>query len=175
MAKGDKTRRRARRKAKQRAAQAQAPQRATRRSQGSTGASVALCERPTDERMTRGSWHVASKEAPAVDVAADMIGHLRATQKITQAQEQAARTWQELRVAYLAELPEISGYRSCIDPSVPGYDDGDGDAAVIRRYREIERALGQQGRRIVLWVCEHGERPYDLRLLRWALDVVEGC
>jgi len=172
MAKGDKTRRRARRKTKQRAAQAQAPQRPTRRS---SGGSVALCERPTKERLARGRWHVASKEAPAVDIAADMVGQLRAAQKITQAQEQAARAWQELRRAYLAELPEISGYRSCIDPSVPGYDDGDGDPVVIGQYRKIERALGQQGRRIMLWVCEHDERPYDLRLLRWALNVVEGC
>jgi hypothetical protein len=125
--------------------------------------------------MARGCWHVAAKDAPAVDIAADMVGQLRAAQQITQSQEQAARTWQQLRAAYLAELPEISGYRSCIDPSVPGFDDSDGDPVVIERYREVERALGQQGRRIMLWVCEADERPYDLRLLKWALDVVEGC
>lgn len=174
MAKGDKTRRRARRRAKQRAAQAQAPQRTPSRSR-STGASVALCDRPTAERLARGTWHIASKEAPAVDVTSDMVGRLLASRQITQSQEQAARTWQELRRAYLAELPEISGYRSCIDPSVPGFDDGDGDPVIIERFRKIELALGHEGRRIMLWVCDQDERPYDVRLLRWALDVVAGC
>jgi hypothetical protein len=91
---------------------------------------------------------------------------------ITNSQEQAARVFQAARLAYLAELPEISGYKSCIAGDVPGFDDGDGDPQVIERYRDIERAVGRQGRIELLWVCEDNQKPRSVEVLRLALDAI---
>jgi hypothetical protein len=133
-------------------------------------------ERPTAERMARGVWTepkgMGKNEIPVTDLAADMIGLLLIRRIITDSQEQAARTFQAARLAYLAELPEISGYKSCIAGDVPGYDDGDGCAETIERYRKIERAVGIAGRRELLHVCEEGQKPHKVDVLRWALDAI---
>lgn len=134
-------------------------------------------ERPTAERMARGVWTepkgMGKHEIPVTDLAADMIGLLHYLGRITERQTQAALTFMEARIAYLAEIPDVTGYKSCIAGDVPGYDDGDGDPVVIERYRRMERALGRQGRIEMLWVCEGNHTPRSLDLLRWALDVVE--
>lgn len=133
-------------------------------------------ERPTPERIARGVWTkptgMGKHEIPVTDLTADMVALLLHQQRITSGQEQAARTFQAARLAYLAELPEISGYKSCIAGDVPGFDDGDGDPVVIERYRDIERAVGLNGRRELLWVCDLGNKPRSIELLRWALDVI---
>jgi hypothetical protein len=133
-------------------------------------------ERPTAERMARGVWTepkgMGKNEIPVTDVAADMVGLLLFRRIITNSQEQAARVFQAARLAYLAELPEISGYKSCIAGDVPGYDDGDGDPQVIERYRDIERAVGRQGRIELLWVCEDNQKPRSVEVLRLALDAI---
>jgi hypothetical protein len=133
-------------------------------------------ERPTAERMARGVWTepkgMGKNEIPVTDVTADMIGLLLYRRIITSSQEQAARTYQAARLAYLAELPEISGYKSCIAGDVPGYDDGEGDPRVIERYRDIERAVGLAGRRELLWVCEDNQKPCRIDVLRLALDAI---
>lgn len=112
---------------------------------------------------------------PDLDAACDVIGALYVGRHITHAQEQAARAFQELRAAYLAELPDISGYKSCLDGGVPGYDDGDGNPEVIARYRSIEGKLELGQRRELLLVCDMGDRPTNIELLRAALDVVASC
>ena len=133
-------------------------------------------ERPTPERMAKGVWTqpkgMGKNEIPVTDIASDTIGLIHYRGQITSRQEQAARSFQAIRAAYLVELPEISGYKSCIAGDVPGYDDGDGDPVVIARYRKIERELGRQGRIEMLLVCEGNEQPRSIELLRWALDVV---
>lgn len=133
-------------------------------------------ERPTAERMARGVWTepkgMGKNEIPVTDVAADMVGLLLFRRIITNSQEQAARVFQAARLAYLAELPEISGYKSCIAGDVPGFDDGDGDPQVIERYRDIERAVGRQGRRELLHVCEDNQKPRSVEVLRLALDAI---
>lgn len=134
--------------------------------------------RPTAERMARGAWAMPQgaqkSRQPVVDAASDMVGWLLVSKKITHSQEQAARHFQELRGRYMDELPEISGYKSCLAGSVPGFDDGDGDAAVIAEYRRIERKLTIPQRREVLRVCDMGEKPANIELLRSALDKMSG-
>lgn len=133
-------------------------------------------ERPTPERMARGVWTkptgMGKNEIPVTDLVADVIGYLLHRRIITTSQEQAARTFQAARLAYVNELPEVSGYKSCIAGDVPGFDDGDGDPVIIERYRDIERAVGRKGRLELLHVCEENQRPRNIDLLRWALNVI---
>lgn len=128
-------------------------------------------ERPTDERAIRGHW---VKGDVWVDLAADQIGALLAERKISQAQFDAARAWQDLRRAYLDEMPDLKSYKSCLDGSVPGYDDGDGNREVIARYRAAEARVGRIGMREILHVCENGQRPRKIDVLRAALDALHG-
>jgi len=68
----------------------------------------------------------------------------------------------------------VQGFKSCIAGTVPGYDDGDGDPAIIAEYRSMEARLSRSQRIEVLHVCEDGNRPRQVDLLRAALDVVSG-
>jgi len=135
--------------------------------------------RPTAERMEHGYWAMPAgpgKEfQPAVDLAADMVGWLHVTKQITTSQEQSARAWQELRERYIAELPEVQSYKSCLAGSVPGYDDGDGNPAVIAAYRRLERAMTLPQRREMLHVCDSGYKPTNIDTLRGALDAIGGA
>ena len=135
--------------------------------------------RPTAERMAHGHWAMPAGQGkefqPAVDLAADMVGWLHVTRQITSSHEQSARAWQELRARYLAELPEVQSYKSCLAGSVPGYDDGDGNPEVIRAYRAMERSMTQDQRRAMIWTCDMDHKPYNLKLLKSALDVIAGA
>lgn len=135
-------------------------------------------QRPSEWRRRRGVWAdptgSAKSTQPTVDLAADMIGALHCAKRITDAQEQAARTFQQARRAYIAELPDVAGYKSCISTSVPGYDDSDGDAQVIAAYRSIERLLTMRERSEVLRVCEDNDKPSRLETLHNALDKIGG-
>lgn len=133
-------------------------------------------ERPTPERRSRGVWTepkgMGKHDIPTVDLASDMVGYLLHKQVITSSQEQAARTFQAARAAYLTELPEIGKFKSCLTGEIPGYDDGDGDPEIIARYREIEKALGWRARPEILWVCEDNQPPRNVEMLRWGLDAI---
>lgn len=135
-------------------------------------------ERPTEQRRSRGTWAepqgMGKHERPVVDLASDEIGRLYQAGRITSAQEQAARHYQELRAAYIAELPDVKGYRSCLAGSVPGFDDGDGNADVIRAFRSIEARMTLAQRREMLIVCDMEQRPRSLDTLRGALDAIGG-
>lgn len=174
-----------RRRAQKRAAQAQvAPRVAQVAGAGSIAPQPAPereteATRPTEQRMARGNWRLPSgmgkHEQPVIDTSADIIGQLHDAGRITSGQEQAARHWQALRAAYIAELPDVAGFKSCIAGSVPGFDDGDGDAAVIYEYRRMESRLTRSQRLEVLHVCEDGYRPRDIAVLRSALSAIGGC
>jgi hypothetical protein len=112
-------------------------------------------------------------QQPLVDMASDMIGQLYEAGTINGPQEQAARMFEAARASFLRELPDISGYKSCLAGSVPGYDDGDGDAAVIAAYRSLEARL-TRGQRVNLVVTCDGQTPANVWLLRDALDVLAG-
>lgn len=173
MGKGDKTRKRSERRA-----QKQSVKTAYGVQRQAVAAPVAEAERPTPERMRRGVWNVpkgqGAKERAVTDMAEDMIGQLLTAQVISKPQEEAARRWQELRLAYMAEFPETSGFKSCISPDVPGYDDGDGNPEVIEAYRSAEKALGREAMREVIRVCEDNQKPSRVWLLRWALEAFRG-
>ena len=134
--------------------------------------------RPTPERQALGRWAVpqggVKSQQPVVDMASDMIGLLHCQRRITDAQEQAARTWQELRAKWLQEFPDLAQFKSCLHGSVPGYDDSEGDASVIAAYRAVEAKMTLPQRRMMLWVCDMNERPANIAVLRQALDVVGG-
>jgi hypothetical protein len=132
--------------------------------------------RPTSQRMSRGTWAkpqgMGKHERPVVDLASDEIGRLYQAGRITGTQEQAARQYQELRAAYLAELPDVRGFKSCLAGSVPGFDDSDGDPQVIAAWRKCEGRLSQAQRREMLIVCDMDERPRSLGVLLDALDAI---
>jgi len=67
--------------------------------------------RPTWERLQHGCWAEPSgmgkNMQPIVDLASDMIGELYQGRQITTAQEQAARTFQEVRAEW-ADMMEVT-------------------------------------------------------------------
>ena len=134
--------------------------------------------RPTSERKSRGTWAEPSgmgkHDRPVVDLASDEIGRLFQAGRITGSQEQAARQYQELRAAYISELPDVRGFKSCLAGSVPGYDDSMGNPEVIAAYRKVESLLGVKGRREMLWVADSDQKPTNIELFRWCLDAISG-
>ena len=138
-------------------------------------AAESVSNRPTPERMARGSWAMPQgnqkSRQPVVDAASDVVGYLHVQRLITTAQEQAARHFQRLRRAYMSEL-EITEYKSCLAGSVPGYDDGEGNKDVIAEYRTIEARLPIPLRREVLRVCDANHQPASLDRLRAGLNLM---
>lgn len=135
--------------------------------------------RPTEERKAHGTWATPSgavkHQQPMVDMASDQIGQLYVAGKLNATQEQSARSFQQARADYLCELPDISGYKSCLAGSVPGYDDGDGNEQIIKTYRSLERRLRIGGYlREIIWVCAEDRRPNNLDTLRKGLDLLAG-
>ena len=173
-------RRRNRRKARQAsqdAIQAPAPQARRKVATAATGESRGKAVRPTSERIARGVWAepvgAVKSQQPIVDMAHDTIGRLHCDRKITDAQEQAARSYQETCAAYLAEMPEISGFKSCLAGGQAGHDDSDGDPAIFAAMRGLERRVGMIGSAELYRVCISGDRPRNIEILRKALDAVQ--
>ena len=137
---------------------------------------TAKAERPNALRKSRGMWAIpkgmGKHEQPAVDMASDMIGVLYVGRQINSQQEQAALHFKALRDAYIAEHPDVRGYKSCLAGSVPGFDDGDGDPEIIAAYRSIEKRLTLPQRRELLLVIDANERPRNIEMLRAALDAI---
>lgn len=104
--------------------------------------------KPTKERQMRGVWAKGKDEQPDVDLAADMAGALYHRREITEAQLEAARSFQEIRAAYVAELG-VAGYKSCLAGGVGGHDEGDGNPEVFKAYRHITRRLSRPQVRVL--------------------------
>ena len=102
-------------------------------------------------------------------MASEVIDMLFQAGKITSSQEQAAIMFKAARSAYMKELPEISGYKSCLAGSVPGYDDGDGNPDIIAGYRALEAKLDRQERISVIDATD-GVHPVSMAMLRSGLD-----
>lgn len=130
--------------------------------------------RPTPERMRHGNWQEpSSHDAPAFDAGSDMIGALYASEQITPGQHDAARLFQSVVAAWIGELG-TSGYRSCLDISVGGYDSGDGDPSVKAAHDALKAKLGAV-RYLYLRseVDKPADRsPADIETLRTALDAI---
>ena len=133
--------------------------------------------RPTSEARSHGSYVQAedSRTAPWVNRHVDMIGRLGAVNALTPAQVEAARLWQEIHAAYLAELGVAQG-RSCLDISAGGHDGSDGNPAAMTAYRSLVRRIGTVHSARLCNEVDKGphEKPGDLPALRRALDAVNG-
>lgn len=130
--------------------------------------------RPTPQRMARGSWTnptgMDKHERPMHDAASDEIGRLWCAGKITDEQEQTARDVQAAWDDYRAELGVNMG-RSCLDIGLAGYDAGDGNPAVIRRWKALTGRLNSwQHGALMHTVCmDHVAK--NVPLLRDALNI----
>ena len=104
-----------------------------------------------------------------------MIGVLFEDGRITGSQEQAARTFQQLRAAFLAALG-TRGFGSCLADNQAGYDSGDGDGEAEAAYNSLVEKIGKPR---AACLCrevnrESRQKPINLRLLRLSLDAVVG-
>jgi hypothetical protein len=133
--------------------------------------------KPTPERRAMGAWAKPPKGTPGpmIDLAADMIGRLLIEKRITHAQEQAARLFQELRAGFEAELG-VAGYGSCLNDSRAGYDGSDGNAEAMAAWRRMEGRIGRvKSALLQIETAKGPDRvPNDLGALRTALDCVNG-
>jgi hypothetical protein len=129
-------------------------------------------ERPTEQRAAIGHW--VQGDGKHQDLAADMIGLLLVSRQITPEQEQAARHWEQLRAAYIAEMPDLRVIKSCLNNDVRGHDDSDGDPEALAAYREMMDKLTPAQESEVLHVVDRRTKPRDLGTLRAALDVIGG-
>jgi len=111
-----------------------------------------VCKRqsmkPTAERRAHGVWVEGKADQPDVDMASDMAGSLFHRREITEQQLEAARAFQEVRAAYVAELG-VAGYKSCLAGGVGGHDEGDGNPEVFKAYRHITRKLSKPQIRVL--------------------------
>lgn len=136
--------------------------------------------RPTAERMAQGKWAApqgpGKRSQPMVDLASDMIGHLYQQGKISTAQEQAARTFQELWASYRSEIG-ASEYRSCLAGGVGAHDEGDGNPAVYAAWYGLCNKIGGRAVSVIKSNVERqaGEKPINIWALRSALDRVAGA
>ena len=99
--------------------------------------------KPTPERQSRGVWVKGKEYQPDVDRASDMAGVLYHKREINQAQLEAARAFQEVRAAYVAEIGTF-GYKSCLAGGFGGHDESDGNPEVFKAYRHFTRPLAKQ-------------------------------
>ena len=136
---------------------------------------------PNRERKGRGSWadpQGSMKSAqPVVALDSDAIGRMLVNRLISSTEEQAARQFQSARTAYMQELPDVSQFKSCIAGGIPGYDDGEGDPAVIAAYRRIERLLSLQQRTAMIRLIDDGQVPKttdDYWILRSGMQAIAG-
>jgi len=135
---------------------------------------------PTPEQLSGGSYAAPQgqgrKRKPYVNTTPDLIGVLFKRGKITGDEEQAARHFQRIRAAYVAELG-VTGYRSCLDQTRGGHDDSDGDLAAIAAYDSLRQLLGP---RHCAFVARETDKPAtqraeDLRRLKLALRRIAGA
>lgn len=129
--------------------------------------------RPTIERMAKGAFRMPAgrgkQSMPAVDEEHDAIAKLHRARLISDDQEQAARDWQDLKAAIRAELGLSQG-RSCLDMTPCGYDNDDGDPALMQRWERIEAELGSWKTGALDYTCVLGHPPANLGLLKSSLD-----
>lgn len=133
--------------------------------------------RPTPERIERGTWAKmpddASRTAPMVDLASDMIGALYASRQITSGQHDAARLFQAVLDDYLSEFG-VPGYRSCLAGGVGGQDNSDGDVEAFKRHRAMQHKLGATRYLYLRSELAKGadRKPASVEMLRRALDAI---
>jgi len=130
--------------------------------------------KPTPERKARGVWVDGKDAQPDVDLAEDLAGTLFHARQISDRQLEAARQFQEIRAAYIAEFA-VPGYKSCLAGGVGGHDEGDGNPEAFRAYRKITKPLNREQltaleRGLDLSPCDAGR--VTVWKLRDALDAI---
>jgi hypothetical protein len=127
--------------------------------------------RPTDERLARGQWTAPNASGAYVDTACDMIGRLLFDGLITQQQAQAARMFSEVYAAYRDEIG-IQDAKSCIAESSGGFDPGDGNPAVYKRYYAMTAKMGRANTSMLQTEClkDADNKPASLFALHFALN-----
>lgn len=129
--------------------------------------------RPTAHQVAHGVYAFPKgpgrKEMPVHHETHDCIARMHRAGMLTDSQEEAARAWQALKAAVRAEL-SINEGRSCLDIAPAGYDAGEGDPDLMRRWRYVEAKLGPRKSGAMDWSCVQGHWPGNITLLREALD-----
>ena len=129
--------------------------------------------KPTAERKAHGVWVEGKDAQPDVDLASDMFGAMYQAREITQQQLEAARAFQEVRAAFVAELG-VSSYRSCLAGGVGGHDDGEGNPDVFKEYRRMTRGLSRAQVRHLEIASEMTaqDKLFSLPVIRDALEAI---
>lgn len=127
---------------------------------------------PTPERLKRGYWPERGSQGLQQDEHPDMIGRLHQQGALSQSQHDAARLWQYIRAAWVAELG-VAGYRSCIG-DFGGHDETDGNVEAVKRYLGLRDKIGRVAEATLRIECDKpaDARPISLAVLRNALDRV---
>ena len=127
---------------------------------------------PTPERLKRGYWPERGSQGLQQDEHPDMIGRLHQQGALSQSQHDAARLWQDIRAAWVAELG-VTGYRSCIG-DFGGHDETDGNVEAVKRYLGLRDKIGRVAEATLRIECDKpaDAQPISLAVLRNALDRV---
>jgi len=127
--------------------------------------------RPTPQREAMGKFKYSDKTA--FDTHHDMVARLHSEGKLSKAQEDAARAYEEVRAAYVRELG-VSAVKDSLDSSQGGFDAGDGNPAAMRAHDRMKARIGR-----IMWVVLEMEvgkgpagNPRDLAVLQNALNCV---
>lgn len=104
-----------------------------------TSRSERLESPPTPQQAAKPGWLKPERGKPWIRL--DMIGLMHERGFLTDAEEQAARIFQQLRAEYLAELG-TRGFGSCLADNMRGHKSDDGRAEIIIEYRYIETKVG---------------------------------
>lgn len=135
---------------------------------------VERAARPTPQQAAKTDFRYPSgpgrQDQPVVNLRADMIALLMLPPaQLDGIQHDAARDWQELRADVAAEIG-LRGYRSCLDISIAGHDETDGNAPLMAYWRMVNRVLGPRRVALLDAVCVEGAKPVDLEAFKAALD-----
>lgn len=132
---------------------------------------------PTPEQQRRGAY-VRNKPPGAraelwLNTAPDCLASLHVTGRITDAQEQAGRYYEMMRLAYIKTLGIGQG-RSCLDMTPWGYDETEDSGELQKVVRQLERDMGRVGTAVVRGVVVEGRYPKasHIEALRAALDAI---
>jgi hypothetical protein len=100
-----------------------------------------------------------------------MIGRLLVSRQISERQAQTARTFSECYADYKAEIG-ITESKSCIAVSSGGFDAGDGDPDVFKRYYAMRDKIGRIKLAMLQNECDKPADgvPYNVKALANALD-----
>ena len=127
--------------------------------------------RPTPQREAMGKFEY--KDKTAFDMHHDMIARLHSEGKLSKAQEDAARAYEEVRAGFVSELG-IAPIKDSCDASQGGFDAGDGNPAAKKAHDDMRKRIGR-----IKWAVLDQEvgkgsegRPRDLGALQNALNCV---